>query len=66
MLDRALLQIRLTTIMRSVDAENVVWALFYQDGETYIKCTSKTGDLTTFNLRGQNPGHRGGMHMYAL
>ena len=52
-LDRTLLQVRLTTLMRSVDAANIVWALFFQDSETYIKCTTKTGELTTFNLRGQ-------------
>jgi hypothetical protein len=52
LLDRALLQVRLTTLMRSVDAANIVWALFHQDNETFIKCTTKTGELTTFNLRG--------------
>jgi hypothetical protein len=44
LLDRALLQVRLTTLMRSVDAANIVWGLFQQDSETYIKCTTKTGE----------------------
>ena len=53
LLDRTLVQVRLTTLMRSVDAANIVWALFHQDGEAFIKCTTKTGELTAFNLKGQ-------------
>ena len=53
LLDRTLLQVRLTTLMRSVDAANIVWALFHQGSETFIKCTTKTGELTTFNVRGK-------------
>jgi hypothetical protein len=53
LLDRTLLQVRLTTLMRSADAANIVWALFHQDGEHYIKCTTKTGHLETFSVRGQ-------------
>ena len=38
-LDRLILQLRLTTLMRSVDAANVVWAFFEQDGQHYVKTT---------------------------
>ena len=53
LLDRAILQLRLTTLMRSVDAANVVWAIFTQENQHYLKCTTKSGQLTTFSIQGK-------------
>ena len=52
-LDRLILQLRLTTLMRSVDAANVVWAIFEQDGQHYVKTTNKAGALQTFSVSGR-------------
>jgi len=52
-LDRLILQLRLTTLMRSVDAANVVWAVFEQDGQHYVKTANKTGALQTFSVSGR-------------
>ena len=52
-LDRLLLQVRITTLMRSGDAANIVWAVFTNEGNHYIKTTNKSGQVTTFNITGQ-------------
>ena len=43
MVDKLLMQIRLGTLMRSGDAANIVWALFEQEGGTFIKTTDNKG-----------------------
>ena len=53
LLDKLLLQLRLTTMMRSGDASNIVWALFEQDKKYYIKTTDKNGVIQVFNVTGQ-------------
>ena len=53
LMDRLLLQLRLTTMMRSGDASNIVWALFVQDHKHYIKTTDKNGVIQTFSVTGQ-------------
>ena len=52
LLDTLLLQLRLTTLMRSVDAANITWALFTQDHRFYILATDKKGEAITFNVQG--------------
>ena len=48
--DRLILQLRLTTLMRSGDMATLVWAIFWQDGHHFLRCTSKTGSCETFNI----------------
>ena len=43
LLDRLLLQLRLTTLMRSVDLSNIVCALFQQDNQFFIRTSDKNG-----------------------
>ena len=50
--DRLILQLRLTTMMRSVDVANIVWAIFKQDGNYFIKPTNKQGTLVTYSVMG--------------
>ena len=45
---RMLLQLRLTTLMRSVDVSNIVWGLFEHRNRFYIHTTNKIGTLATF------------------
>jgi integrase len=52
LVDRLLLQLRLTTMMRSGDVANLVWAIFTHEGEFYVKCTGKTGQVQTFRVSG--------------
>ena len=52
LLDQLLLQLRLTTLMRSGDAANIAWALFEQDSKYYIKTTDKNGALQTYSVTG--------------
>ena len=52
LLVRCLLQLRLTTLMRSVDASRVVWGLFDDDGRYYIQTTEKQGNALTFSIAG--------------
>ena len=52
LLDTLLLQLRLTTMMRSIDASNIAWALFSQDEQHYIKATDKKGEAITFSITG--------------
>ena len=47
-LDRLLLQLRLTTLMRSVDVSNIVWGLFEHRNRVYIHTTNKNVTLATF------------------
>ena len=53
LLDKLILQLRITTLMRSADAARIVWCLFFQDKQYYIKCTDKAGALLTFSVTGQ-------------
>ena len=53
MVDKLLMQIRLGTLMRSGDAANIVWAIFEQEGEKFIKTTDKKGQLIMFNIKGK-------------
>ena len=53
LLTRCLLQLRLTTMMRSVDAAKLVSGLFEVDGKFYVKVTEKNGQPLTFNVTGQ-------------
>jgi integrase len=52
LLDQLLLQLRLTTLMRSGDAANIVWALFEQDSNYFVKTTDKNGALQTYSVSG--------------
>ena len=38
--------------MRSVDAANIVWALYHHEEQYYIRTTDKKGQLLTFNVQG--------------
>ena len=51
-LDTLLLQLRLTTMMRSADMANIAWAMFTQDDLHFIKTTDKTGAALTFSITG--------------
>ena len=51
--DVLILQLRLTTLMRSVDVANVVWGLFVQDDQFFICTTDKNGAALTFSVQGQ-------------
>ena len=53
LLDRLLLQLRLTTLMRSVDVSNIVWGLFEHRNRFYIHTTNKNGTLATFSVERQ-------------
>ena len=50
LVDKLLLQLRLTTLMRSGDAANLVWAIFDHEGEFYVKCTAKSGQVQVFRV----------------
>ena len=52
LVDKLIMQLRLTTLMRSVDVANIVWALFEQDGQYFIKTTSKQGSMMTYSVMG--------------
>ena len=52
LLDRLLLQLRLTTLMRSVDLSNIVWALFQQDNQFFIRTSDKNGVALVFSVAG--------------
>ena len=51
-LDILLLQLRLTTMMRSADMANIAWAVFTQDDLHFVKTTDKTGAALTFSVTG--------------
>ena len=53
LLDRLLLQLRLTTLMRSVEVSNIVWGLFEHRNWFYIHTTNKNGTLATFSVKEQ-------------
>ena len=50
--DRLILQLRLTTMMRSGDLENVSWALFHWETVHYIRTTNKQGKPSVYNVTG--------------
>ena len=52
LLDILILQLRLTTLMRSVDIANIAFALFHQDGVHFVRATDKKGEATTFSITG--------------
>jgi hypothetical protein len=41
LLDKLLLQIRLTTLLRSVDTAHIAWALFTQENQHFLRATDK-------------------------
>ena len=53
LVDRVILQLRLTTLMRSSDIANVTWGLYTFDKAMYIKTVNKMGHTTTFNVTGK-------------
>ena len=52
LLDKLLLQIRLTTLLRSVDTAHIAWALFTQENHHFIRATDKKGHLLTLSVSG--------------
>ena len=48
--DTLILQIRLTTLIRSGDTASLVWALFQFQNQFFVRCTSKNGSVETFNV----------------
>ena len=52
LVDKLILQLRLTTLMRSIDVANITWALFHMEGKHYIKTTNKQGQSLTFSVNG--------------
>lgn len=52
LLDTLILQLRLTTMMRSADLANIVWGLFHLDGKHYLKTTDKNGQQQTLSVQG--------------
>jgi len=53
LLDLALLQLRLTTLMRSVDAANMTWAIYTQGTRSFLKTTGKTGTSQVYSVQGK-------------
>ena len=53
LLDCALMQLRLVTMMRSVDCANLVWGLFAGEGRFYVRTVTKQGVHQLFNVTGQ-------------
>jgi hypothetical protein len=53
LLDRLILQLRLTTLMRSVDLANVVWGVFAHEGRLYLRTTAKPGSPQSFSITNQ-------------
>ena len=49
-LHQLILQLKLTTLMRSIDLSRTVWALFHMDGRFFIKSTDKGGQPTTHTV----------------
>ena len=54
--DRLVLQLRLTTLMRSVDLKNLVWGIFHADGKWFLRTVSKTGAPLVFSVTGETLG----------
>ena len=52
-LDKWIIQLRLTTLMRSADLANIVWGLFNQSEEFFVKTTNKMGQIATFSVQGK-------------
>ena len=50
LLDRLIIQLRLTTMMRSTDAAHIVWVIFTHDGSHFVQLTDKNGALQTFSV----------------
>ena len=50
LLDSLLLQLRLSTLMRSVDMSQVMWGLLRHDNSFYIKTTDKNAKVQLFNV----------------
>ena len=51
--DQLILQLRLTTLMRSIEVANITWALYTMDDKYYIKTVNKQGQPTSFNVQGK-------------
>ena len=58
LLDRQIIQVRLTTMMRSCDVATIPWDLFFlrtewhPDEPIFITCTTKNGQRRTFSILG--------------
>ena len=52
LVDRLLLQLRLTTMMRSGDCAKIVCAIFEQDAAHFVQTTNKMGHRQTFSVTG--------------
>ena len=48
-----ILQLRLTTLMRSAEVANITWALYHMECKHYTKITTKMGQLEEFSIQGQ-------------
>ena len=53
LVDRLILQLRLTTLARSGDLARTVWGLFRQDGQFFLRFTDKNAALQTASLQPQ-------------
>jgi hypothetical protein len=51
LVDRLILQLRLTTLARSGDLQRVVWGLFQQDGQFFLRFTDKNAALQTASVQ---------------
>ena len=45
-----IMQLKLTTMMRSIDMANICWALFHMEGKFFLRSTDKQGKPTTHKL----------------
>ena len=57
-LDKLIISLRLTTLMRATDLAHTTWGLFHSEAdwqlhnELFIHCTSKTGKRQSFSVKG--------------
>jgi hypothetical protein len=51
-MSRFIVQLRLTTLMRSCDVANITWALFVSDGKYFIRTVDKKGAPLLFSVAG--------------
>ena len=50
LLDRLILQLRLTTLARSGELARAAWCIFHRGGQFFIRCTDKAGASAEFSL----------------
>ena len=51
--DRLILQLRITTMMRSIEIANMVWAIYELDNKYFVRTTNKQGQIVTYSVKGQ-------------